>query len=192
MLDLIFKILIVSLASVVGAFLYRFRGGWPDIPRPIEQALFCLPLGAVGVLRWGWWGVIPYACAVWAVCKGHGRNADLGEWLKDAAREWYENNKFMKWLEGVLPPYWYDAAGLVVSGLSYTLPFIFISPVLALSGALKAPSWMIGKIVAEKFGWKIRLFGGKFYVASAWEWGELICGFVLWAFWSVYIVEVLR
>lgn len=135
----------------------------------------------------GMGGVALYALCVWAVCKGHGRNADLGDWEKIAEREWYEKVKPMKWLEGVLPPYWYDAVGLAVSGLTYTLPMIIVDPILALSGALKAPAWMLGKVIAEKLQWKIVLFNGRFHVVTAWEWGEFLCGFTLWLAWSVYI-----
>lgn len=180
----------VLLASVMGAFLYRFRGGWPDIKRPIEQALFCAPLLFIGVVMLGWCGLLPYGLCVWAVCKGHGRNADLGDWTEIAEREWYENNKPMKWLEGVLPPYWYDAMGLAVSGLTYTLPMIIVDALLGLSGALKAPAWMLGKLIAEKTGLKIVLFGGRFHVVTAWEWGEFLCGATLWGTWVIFILGV--
>lgn len=68
--------------SLVGAVLYRFRGGWPSIPFKIEQLLFCsifLPLmwfdGAHTLHI-----VIAYGLSVLACVKGHGLYMSLGNY----------------------------------------------------------------------------------------------------------------
>ena len=142
-----------SLFALLGAYIYRMRGGMePSFPRPIDQVLFSIPYGLIFGLQFTEWfsiyegiaiGLMALGLTTWAVLKGHGNNMDLGE--GDASPEWYES--VMRWLKPKVPLYWYDCAGMAVSGLTYTLPagILTLNPILALSGILKAPAYMLGK-----------------------------------------------
>lgn len=193
-LTYLFILIATAILAAVGAFVFRARGGWPPIPRPIEQAFFALPLLVIGLQAWGIYGILPYVAIVLyivstaAILRGHGRNADLGQHKEPADLEWYEHLPPLRWLEKRLPPYWYDVSALAVSGLSYTIAMLPVSPLIALSGIAKAPAFMVGKLIADHTSWQISLFGGKFYVKSAWEWGEFLCGAFLWLLWSAYIL----
>jgi len=177
------KYLILPLAAL-GAYLYRLRGGGPGpkLPRPLDQILFssfpCIILPLLCMLgthhtSWPWWLAFALS-SVWAVaweCSGHGGFMDLGTWLKARSDELIEF--LIKPLHGKISEYWYDALGITLTGLIVTLaPGIFIiatggvagGVLLALSGALKGPGYMLG--------WK--LFGGT----GAGEW---ISGGLRWA-----------
>lgn len=62
-------------STVTGALFYRMRGGEPDLPRPVEQVLFCLIfIVAMDVFGVGIWaGLIPFIIAVLITCTGHGQ-----------------------------------------------------------------------------------------------------------------------
>lgn len=170
--------LIIVLAAI-GAYLFRMRGGslGPSLPRPFEQALFCLIFAPIayfsldGALQSYWlYGVsfVVYALAVVAVLKGHGRNMDLGHFHKpnsETEPEWYEWS--IKWLIGKVPEYWYDVVGIGVSGFTYTLipglclaiagplsglPLwtIPLGVFLALSGFTKSAAYMIGWHIQDR------------------------------------------
>lgn len=177
---------LLILAFILGGIAFRARGGWPDIPKPIEQLFFCAPLGFIAILSLGLWGILIYALCVLFVMRGHGNNMDLGGWTHPADDEWYEPT--IKWAKPKLSPYWYDALGLAVSGFSYTFLLAFVSLPLAASGALKAPAYMIGKIIAEKTPLKIEIH--KFIIAGATEWGEFLTGGFLWLCWAAYIINL--
>ena len=172
--------------SIIGGILFRMRGGWPDIPRPIEQTLFCLPIIFICLISLGWWGFIPAILSVVAVLKGHGNNMDLGTWEKPVGDEWYEFT--IKWLKPRMSEYWYDVLGIGVSGLTYTLPLVVINPLLAFSGLLKAPAYMLGWNMHPNYDdGKIKLRVGKFELVSATEWGEFFTGLFIWAALLTYI-----
>lgn len=164
--------LTIILATLIGGVLFRARGGWPSIPRPIEQMLFCLPILLVTLPEW--YAPIIYLLSVAACCKGHGHNMDLGTWKPPVDYEWYE---FHKPLHGKISEYWYDAIGLAISGLTYTLPLIVTHPHLAWIGILKAPAYMIGW--TEKLP-EIRI--KKLTFAEPTEWGEFFTGAFIWGF----------
>jgi hypothetical protein len=168
-------LMIASLFALAGAFIYRMRGGMPpSFPRPIDQALFAAPyMLFTMVVYYHAFGRFDYAVVagaivlgltVLALVKGHGRAFRLNEPMKPGAEpediEWP-----IRWLEGRIPLYWYKVLIHVVSGLSYTLPagIITLNPFLALSGALKAPAYML----SERAGAKE-------------EGGELLTGALLW------------
>ena len=166
--------MIALLMSIVGAFIYRMRGGMPpSFARPIDQMLFAAPYSAIASLQYlewyGTWaaiasGVIVMALTTWALVKGHGRAFRLNEPMKKGAEpediEWP-----ILWLENKIPMYWYKVLIHVVSGLSYTLPtgILTLNPFLALSGIAKAPAYMM----SEKGG-------------AGTEGGELLTGAFLW------------
>ena len=89
--------------------------------------------------------------------------------MEDADSEWYEKYTGYSTLDpnspGTAKEYWYDVGGMAISGLTYTLPcgIATLNPLIALSGALKAPAYMIS--------WA--LFKGT-------EIGEWLTGAFLW------------
>lgn len=169
------------LLSIIGGILYRMRGGWPDWPRPIEQMLFCLPV-LVLCLPLGYLSAAClYAVSVAACCMGHGHNMDLGSYEGEAEYEVYEKYTGYYKLHGKIPEYWYDVGGVAISGLLITLPLIFVSPVLAFSGVLKAPAYMIGWLMHPNYDdGKIKISIGKFTIDSATAWGEFLTGVFIW------------
>lgn len=169
---------LVVVFAAIGAYLFRMRGGslGPSLPRPFEQALFCLIfapniyLALNGALQSYWlYGVsfVAYALSVVAVLKGHGRNMDLAHYHKPNSEiepEWYEWS--IKWLQGKVSEYWYDVVGIGVSGFTYTLIpgicvalaplsgfpmwFAALGFVLAISGFTKSLAYMIGWHVQDR------------------------------------------
>lgn len=156
--------MITSLFALAGAFVYRMRGGMkPSFPRPVDQMLFALPYGVAVFLAQGpILGLAAFVLTTLALVKGHGNSMDLGD--QDKTPEWYEF--LIKWLKPKISLYWYDATGLALSGLSYTLPagILMLNPWIALSGVLKSPAYML----AKKAG-------------AGTEGGELLTGALLWA-----------
>jgi len=182
--------ILTLIAALIGGILFRMRGGWPDIPRPIEQVLFCAPVIYICFVAFSYWGLLLAALSVVAVMKGHGNNMDLGMWTPPSNDEWYEF--IIKWVKPYLPLYWYDVLGIAVSGLTYTLPMLLINPVLATSGALKAFAYMLGWFIQPNGeGGSIKLRLGKFTLECATEWGEFLTGAFLWAVWAMYIMGIL-
>jgi hypothetical protein len=168
------KLAIIPL-TLLGAYLYRLRGGGPgpNLPRPLDQLLFsafpCILLpglsrleGAIepGFIWWPWllgW-VICSLIAVAVECTGHGGFMDLGTNPKEpGAGRTKERLEFLIYpLYDKLPRYWYDALGLALTGFAVTLlPGIYVAVaghvlagvLLALSGLLKTPGYMLGRWV---------------------------------------------
>ena len=80
-----------GIIALIGAFLYRLRGGMPpSFPRPVDQLLFAVPYGLVTGFYWDniFAGLIIWVITAGALCLGHGNNMDLGE--QDAGDEVYE------------------------------------------------------------------------------------------------------
>jgi len=194
---------LLLLGPLIGGILYRMRGGWPDIPRPIEQMLFCTVfLWLMSDLPWyEWkqfslWGhvfwiplsvkILAYVLSVIATVKGHGRLMSLFSRKEGAKPEWFE------WciapLDGKIPIYWYNVLGMSISGLTIT-----IAPALALltyghlSGILIAALGLL-KGLAYMIGWKLhpnhndgpQISIGKFTLNEATEVGEFLTGFFIW------------
>lgn len=154
---------IVPIIAFIGGLLYRYRGGGEpnealSFPRPVDQLLFSSIYFAIAFLTLPWWpAAILSGVTLVMVLKGHGRNMDLG--TSDATHpnakpEWYEG--IIGGLYGKIPNYWYDALGLMISGLTYTAPlglfiadpsgpYLTLGLILAASGALKAPAYMLGR-----------------------------------------------
>jgi hypothetical protein len=148
-----FEIGIIVAATAIGALIFRMRGGLgPKLPRPIEQLLFSLPYGGITYLVTENWYIaaVVLALTTITVLKGHGNNMDLGTWTEDAEHEWYEKytgyHKLDPQSPGTTKEYWYDVGGMAISGLTYTIPagIATLNPFIALSGALKAPAYIIG------------------------------------------------
>ena len=146
------EICIILGAALIGGLIYRMRGGLgPSLPRPIEQILFSLPYGGFAYLVTENWIVAAVALAITTVTvlKGHGNNMDLGTWEEAAEHEWYEKLLGYYKLDPQSPrtaaEYWYDVGGMAISGLTYTIPagVATLNPLVAISGVLKAPAYMI-------------------------------------------------
>ena len=157
-------IIMIIMASALGAFLYRWRGGpaWLPAPRWLKLAL-CASLLAAGAFWHATATLEPwrvgtalagFLAAFGGLSLGHGSYMDLahnepGEesWLAWALRP----------LLG-LPRYWYEFLALALTGLAATLgPGIALALtgdalggiVLALAGLLKAPAYAVGWLVAK-------------------------------------------
>lgn len=166
--------------GLIGGVLYRFRGGWPKIPRPIEQALFC---SVFIYAMWGlpWYAIgAAYVLSVIFTVKGHGQYMDLAS-QPERDPEWCD--WMIRPLKAHLAPYWYDVLGLALTGF-----FITLAPGLALlayghiegliilfSGILKAPAYMIGW--TKKLP-KIKIY--KFELNHETAWGEFLTGVFIW------------
>lgn len=146
------SILICTAATFLGALIFRMRGGLgPNLPRPIDQLLFASAYGGAIVYTTDnyYLTALGIALCTLAVVKGHGHNMDLGTYTKEADYEWYEF--IIKPLHRKIPEYWYDFIGLAISGLTYTVPvgIIMMNPLVALSGALKAPAYALGWLIGK-------------------------------------------
>lgn len=198
----LFPFAVILVLALVGAIVFRWRGGgqpegWGKyMPRPIDQTLFSLPYIGLAFYFLPWWqAAILSLITVAMVTKGHGRNMDLGNsdaTHPDARPEWYEG--LIEGLYGKIPNYWYDALGLAISGLTYTIPvglflanpagpYFYEGLALAFSGALKAPAYMLGRwfdtktsaddYLEPRLNTVVRLDGAT-------SWGEFFTGFLLW------------
>lgn len=136
-----------------GAALYRWRGAahkWKKyFPRPFNQIVFALPYAYVCYDVISWWCLFIIIPTTLGLLTGHGKFMDLGSWKKDAEDETLEF--LIKPLEGKISNYWYDVLGMGITGLAVTLAagIVLASPLLALSGLLKAPAYMIGRNTEE-------------------------------------------
>ena len=183
--------MLVLAAVLLGALVYRMRGGFgPGLPRPIDQLIFAAPyaymvwLFATEPVPFPYFREV-FAVCMWlattaVVCKGHGKHMDLGTWNPAADDEWYE--PVIKWTRKYLSVYWYDALGLVVSGMTYTVyPMVgllaFKHPGIGLlvlfSGALKAPAYMLALYL---FKTDFPKFGARSHTPL----GEALTGAFLW------------
>lgn len=168
--------MLVPVFALIGAFLYRWRGaGWKiALLRPFPQGLFALAYSAA---VWADDGKYYAVLAVWllttaALTIGHGNFQDLGT----APRGPKERLEYPIWfLHGKIPEYWYDALGLVLTGLIVSIPtgVVLLNPLVGISGALEAPAYML----ARKLGWNNA--GGE-WLTGAFLWGALAAG-VLYA-----------
>lgn len=130
-------------------------GGWPKLPAGLDQWLYALPYGLL-CLPLGPWAILAYAGAFLGKRTGHGNFMDLGRWTKPAKPERLEF--LIDHLKVRLPAFWYDAAGLALTGIAVTIiPGIILAfhhpaagAILALSGATKAPAYMIGRGSTER------------------------------------------
>ncbi len=204
-METLIGLLICFVLAVVGGIIFRWRGGGEPVgwgkymPRPIDQILFSsiYMVIAFGVLE-QWPATILSIITVIMVSKGHGRNMDLGTFDNSSKPggvkpEWYEG--LIAGLYGKIPEYWYDALGMVVSGLTYTIPLgLFIADpagpyfteglIIAASGGLKGPAYMIGWFfhdmlwntvdVSSEDLQKVVRFDGETSL------GEFLTGFFLW------------
>jgi len=143
--------------ALYGAAMNRWRGHASKykryFPRPFPQIALAIPYAYVTPMSLDHPFVVAGVVLVLttlAWLTGHGKFMDLGTWNPAAEDERLEFT--IKWLEKSVSPYWYDAIGLAVTGIAVSLPAGIATgnPLLAVSGALKAPAYMIGWKVSPK------------------------------------------
>lgn len=162
--------------ALLGGALYRWRGHASKykkyFPRPFNQIAFALPHAAVCWPVIGWWSALVLIFTTLGVLTGHGRGMSLGILKLIGDPEKIEI--LIKWLIPHIPVYWYKVLILALTGLAVTLPagIVLGSPILALSGALKALAYMIG--------WK--------WCYRHTEAGEFLTGVFLWGTLGFYIL----
>lgn len=161
------------LMPIAGACLYRWRGAKHDwkkyTPRPLTQMILALPYAYLCLYDWRI-ALVVFIVTTAALSTGHGGFFDLGTWTRKRDAESLE--PLIRWLRDDLPRYWYDVLGLMVTGLAVTLPCGIMTGnwIIALSGLLKAPAYMIS----------LRVNGRT-------ELGEYITGFFLWGVIGAYL-----
>lgn len=162
--------LVIFLFALIGGWLSRMCGGGPPrLPFGLDQWLYAIPYALIGLpvlapLALGAAGAVqgknirryvgaillfPFAGAFLGKRTGHGNGLDLGR----AERGEDEVLEFIiKPLHGKIPEYWYDVLLMCVTGICVTLVagivVAVVNPlagaILALSGLMKGPAYMIG------------------------------------------------
>lgn len=147
-------------ASLVGAFFYRIRGGlFKGAPHWFGRGLYVVGLTIPAYLFLSWWvTILVFAGTYLTVALGHGDWIDMGHSTNSDPGEWLNRivNFFVK-----NPTSWlHDAVGMTLSGLFMTLPLgiamAFICPFMgllfALSGVPKVFAYIIGWIIFDRWG----------------------------------------
>lgn len=213
-MDTLIGILICFVVAVIGGIIFRWRGGGEPVgwgkymPRPVDQILFSSIYIAIAFLILDQWpAAILSIITVIMVSKGHGRNMDLGTFDNSTVKggvkpEWYEG--LIAGLYGRIPEYWYDALGMVVSGLTYTIPLgLFIGDpsgdyftegmILAASGALKGPAYMIAWLIDSIYEIS-DIYDDEFEAVVEFEgatsFGEFLTGFFLWGVAAAILLQI--
>lgn len=190
--------LFASLFGIAGGLLFRVRGT-DVLMRPFPQVLFSSIYIYHAVMLFGVWiGFNIGLLTVIMVSRGHGRSMDLG--LKPNSQqepEWYEG--IILPLSNKMSEYWYDFIGLMVSGVTYTLPLgLFLADptsdhfwygiALILTGALKGPAYAIGDLLNRKLldqgdidNLNSYYMMKYFPLKGSTEFGEFFTGLFLWA-----------
>lgn len=182
--------------GLIGGLIYRVRGmahPWKKyVGRPITQIAFSLPFAYAAYLSGGLWvGIIVLVLTTLAVLTGRG-NFFLGSDFKDPYEPETVEFIIIK-LKNILPRYWYKCLGMALVGLCATLPcgIATLNPLIALSGLLMAPAYMLGRLIyniSPKVGKKDSSGNGYLGVSYlprhldyATEMGEFLTGFLLWS-----------
>lgn len=174
-------------------------GGWPKLPLGLDQWLYSLPYAALLAPLTGWYSVLGYLGAVGGKRTGHGTGISLKEPFKS---DWKPEKLeyLVVWLKDKISVYAYKSLVLAVTGVGTVIVScvllalygeILAALVLFISGAMKAPAYMIG--------WEIFPDGGdsRFdgsildQLNEATEVGEFLTGLfggigVVLAAWIVY------
>lgn len=167
------------IAFVVGGALYRWRGHSSKykkyFPRPFNQIAFALPYAVFsvhpytdGFFQIGMFVLILMLTSM-ATLSGHGRGLGLDEPMNELAEpETFEPP--ILWLEHRIPTYWYKVCVMAVTGAAVTIPagVATLNPLLAASGLLKAPAYMLGTALSKRYKNEL----GEFFT-GAFLWGSL-------------------
>lgn len=185
--------------AVVGGWLSRMCGGAPPkLPYGLDQWFYALPYLLAGVPAglaiatvlgvkkenrkyFTTLALLPYTAAFLGKRTGHGGGIDLG--TSGKVREDEKLEFIVKPLHGKIPEYWYDVLLLSVTGLAVTIlggtGIMCIDPeagiVVALSGLLKGPAYMIGRAIYPRGSGR-----GIPHLNEATAIGEFLTGFFGW------------
>lgn len=202
MMEWFMLIPVFVIAAFIGGWISRMCGGAsPGLPWGLQQWLYALPYAVLVAPVSLWWVLPAYLAAVMGKRTGHGGGMDLGTSTK--ARDPEKLEYLILPLHGRIPEYWYDALLLALTGLAVTLvPGIVLAAyghiatglIIAASGLLKAPAYMIGWAI-----FPTAKDDGDFWsddLDEATEIGEFLTGFFGWGMAAViaymmFIVEVL-
>jgi len=186
--------LVPYILGLIGGLLNRWRGHGSQykrfFPRPAPQIAFSLAYAYTAWLSGGLLvGGLVLILTTLAMVTGHGNAHDMGK----SPRGEDETLEFtVKWLHGKIPEYWYDVLLMSVLGLAISLPcgIATLNPLIALSGLLKAPAYMIGHYMYDNSPKVARKDNeGKTYqgiqylprhLDYATELGEFFTGLFLW------------
>jgi len=211
-------ILAIFCIALLGAALYRWRGHASPIkkyfPKPWPQIVFGLPYASIAAAA-SYWLALPVGILTYAgLVTGHGQyflslhpksikpefvDFALVPFFGADPRSQVSNDSDA--FDGITAYgadrlYWRCVAGMALTGLLVTLPagIACLNPLLALSGALKAPAYMIGHFVfyhsdkemksgIDQYGGKINYFGITWlpqHLDLDTEIGEFLTGLFLW------------
>lgn len=182
---MLFSILIILCAAIVGAIVSRMCGGGkPKLPYGLDQWIYAIPY-AVFQVHW-LWAVLSYGGAVLGKRTGHGQYFSLA-----APRGNPENDEKFDFIvrlffghdEDGPRRYWRNFFGMTLSGLwpvlIATLGLAFAGHALAAfivlaGGVLKAPAYA----VPQKFGYGTEV--GE-YITGALGWGSVALAAIILA-----------
>ncbi|PZQ44866.1 MAG: hypothetical protein DI551_09195 [Micavibrio aeruginosavorus] len=139
--------------------------------------------------------VAPFVGAFLGKRTGHGGGMDLGTNAKEPGhgREPEALEFFILSIHGKIPQYWYDALLLAITGFAVTLLtgvvicFVDVPAglLIAFSGLLKAPAYMIGRKIYPEGNGK-----GIPYLNEATAIGEYLTGFFGWGALALALVMI--
>ncbi len=137
---------------IIGALLSRLHGSTWLPYKILKSILWALPFAViVWLLLGGWWALLVLAGCSLTKSTGHGNWLDYGRRNNEVFED--ERTEFLiKPAKSKLSGYWYDALGMLITGILSTLPFalvmFFVNPiyyvVAVFGGALKTVGYMIG------------------------------------------------
>ena len=181
--------------GLAGAVIYRWRGHASVykkyFPRPANQIAFASAYAYIAYLETNLFiGCICLIVATLATLSGHGNYFIGGKHPTPYEPETTEC--VILWLKPHLPDYIYRNLGMAVTGLVVTIPcgIATLNPFIALSGALKAPAYMIGHYIhthapmVNKINGVGNPYKGVRYLPRhldlSTEMGEFLTGLFLW------------
>lgn len=192
------------ISGLIGAFIFGFIGGalgrWRGhaskykkyFPRPCSQIALSLPYAFVAYQSGGVIvSLVVFAIALLGWLTGHGNFFIGGK--NPTPYEPETTEPVILWLKPHLPDYIYRNLGMAVTGLVVTIPcgIVTLNPFIALSGALKAPAYMIGHYIhthapmVRKINGVGNSYNGVRYLPRhldlSTEIGEFLTGFLLWS-----------
>lgn len=138
----------ILIFAILGALIFRWRGMDYNL-HPLPQMLFALPYA----IFCGWWAIIVYPITVIAVILGHGqyflppsdKKLDNCQRYDFLLVPFFGEDPRLTGAPITNLLYWRCFCGMAVSGLLVTIPsgIALHSPIIALSGALKAISYAV-------------------------------------------------
>lgn len=142
------------LLGLIGAIIYRFRGHASKYkkyyPRPASQITFSLPYAIIAYLSAGLWvGGLVLILTTLAILTGRGNFFPKVPFKSPYKPETLESP--ILFLRGKIPDCLYKSLGMAIVGMAATFPcgVSTLNPFIALSGALMAPAYMIGRVIYD-------------------------------------------